>query len=124
MQGYHEDELWEDPILRDAEWEVEEDDDLEDSEDMPPRLSEEELEEKDRNAAKDELDKLKNLEVVKEVKKKDCDPDGKFLTLTTVFDWRKRDKEWKDGVGLFAESSVQEQQAMRKPSARPQGMQQ
>ena len=32
-EGYHEDELWEDLILRDAEWEVEEDDDLEDSED-------------------------------------------------------------------------------------------
>ena len=89
-EGYHEDELWEDPILRDEEWEVEEDDDLEDSEDMPPKLSEEELEEKDRDAAKDELDKLKSLEVVKEVKKKDCDPAGKFLTLTTVFDWRKR----------------------------------
>ena len=92
-ERYHEDELWEDPILRDEEWEVEEDDDLEDSDDMPPKLSEEELEEKDRDAAKDELDKLKSLEVVKEVKKKDCDPAGKFLTLTTVFDWRKRVEE-------------------------------
>ena len=33
--------------------------------------------------------------MVKEVRKKDCDPEGKLLTLTTVFDWRKRDKEWK-----------------------------
>ena len=93
------------PRHRSAEWEVEEEDDLD-------------------NAAKDELDKLKNLEVVREVKKKDCHPHGQFLTLTSVFDWRKRDMEWKDGLGLFAESSVQEQQARRKPSARPQGMQQ
>ena len=96
-EGYHEDDLWEGPILKENEWEEDEDyeADEEDADDMPPKVSEEELEARDSEAAKNELDKLKSMEVVKEVKKQDCDPSGKFLTLTTVFDWRKREGEWK-----------------------------
>ena len=95
-EGYHEDDLWEDPILNEQEWEEEEDGGYQgDMDDMPPKVSEEELEVRDQDAAKNELDKLQSMEVVKEVRKQDCDPAGKFLTLTTVFDWRKRDGEWK-----------------------------
>ena len=94
-EGYHEDELWEDPILREEDWTEEADEDIEDEEDMPPRVSEEELEERDQVAAKDELHKLRSMKVVKEVRKQECDQSGKFLTLTTVFGWRKRDSEWK-----------------------------
>ena len=94
-EGYHEDELWEDPILKEEDWMEEEDEDIGDEEDMPPKVSEEELEERDQVAAKDELSKLRSMQVVKEVRKQECDQSGKFLTLTTVFDWRKRDSEWK-----------------------------
>ena len=94
-EGYHEDELWEDSILKEEDWIEEEDEGIEDEEDMPPKVSEEELEERDQVAAKDELNKLRSMQVVKEVRKQECDQSGKFLTLTTVFDWRKRDREWK-----------------------------
>ena len=62
-EGYREDELWEDPILREADWIEEEDEGIEDEEDMPPKVSEEELEERDQVAAKDELNKLRSMQV-------------------------------------------------------------
>ena len=74
-EGYHEDAVWEDPILNEGDWEdgfQSDGEDLDQSDDLPPTVSEEELEERDKEAATDELNKLKSLQVVKEIRKEEC----------------------------------------------------
>ena len=94
--GYHEDDLWEERVWKECEEEYEADSEgEEEDEDRPPKVSEEELERLDAEAGKAELDKLANMKVVKTIKKEECSEEGKFLTLRTVFDWRKRDGVWK-----------------------------
>ena len=91
----HGDACWEE----DVDWELIEDE-LGDFEpdfygERPPNLSPEELDELDAEAMKVEIEKLTAMGVVQALKEQEMDPEGKFVDLKEVYDWRYRDGKWK-----------------------------
>ena len=51
-------------------------------------IAEEELEQLDMDAARAEVNKLKSMEVVREVERSQVDSTGKYISLKEVYDWR------------------------------------
>ena len=91
----HGDACWEE----DVDWELIEDE-LGDFEpdfygERPPNLSPEEPNELDTEAMKVEIEKLTAMGVVQTLKEQEMDPEGKFIDLKEVYDWRYRDGKWK-----------------------------
>ena len=91
----HGDACWEE----DVDWELIEDEIGEFEPDFygerPPNLSPEELDELDAEAMKVEIEKLTAMGVVQTLEEQEMDPEGKFIDLKEVYDWRYRDGKWK-----------------------------
>ena len=91
----HGDACWEE----DVDWELIEDELGEFESDFygerPPNLSPEELDELDAEAMKVEIKKLTAMGVVQTLEEQEMDPEGKFIDLKEVYDWRYRDGKWK-----------------------------
>ena len=102
FQQLHDDECWEE----DMDWEMVEFDIDEIPTDykgeQPPELLPEDLEQLDGEAMKTEVDKLSKLGVVKVLLEEERDPNGKFVDLREVFDWRKRDGQWRRRCRIVA----------------------
>ena len=69
---------------------------------QPPQVTDEEKQKLDVEAAQAEVEKLKQLGVVSEIEMQQCDPEGKFIDLKEVWDWRFRDECWKRRCRIVA----------------------
>ena len=68
----------------------------------PPEISPEELQQLDGEAMKVEVEKLTKLGVVKVILESEMLPEGKFVDLKEVFDWRYREGRWKRRCRIVA----------------------
>ena len=87
------------PEEEDSSWDKEVEDvgvgeDSEFSGEKPPEIAEGELEQLDMDAARAEVNKLKSMEVVREVERSQVDSTGKYISLKEVYDWRFRENRW------------------------------
>ena len=82
----------------------------------PPEISAEELAQLDGEAMKGEVEKLTNLGVVQVIREHEMLPEGKFVDLKEVFDWRYREgrckrrchivaREFRTGPSTFSPTS-------------------
>lgn len=72
------------------------------SNEKPPEVTPEELAMLDHDALQAELTKLRSLGVIEDVPESECDGGGKFVDLTTVFDWRFREDAWRRRCRIVA----------------------
>ena len=99
----HNDERWETEV----DWEMiyeglDEVDEINFHGEQPPDLPPEDLQQLDGEAMKEEVSKLKSIGVVHTISYDERDPEGKFVDLREVFDWRYRDGRWKRRCRIVA----------------------
>ena len=101
-QQLHDDECWEEDMdCEMVEFDVDEIP-TDYKGEQPPEIPPEDLEQLDGEAMKTEVDKLSKLGVVKVLLEEERDPNGKFVDLREVFDWRKRDGQWRRRCRIVA----------------------
>ena len=72
-------------------------------EEGPPKLSEEELSEVDKQSRKTEIERLTDMKVLKAISEEEAKRrDYKYLSTKIVYDWRHRDGQWKRRGRLVA----------------------